>query len=69
MTEHTTKLGASLSEVHSPRPAIARILVERGVNGSVHVTSTLEEAETSVQLLDEAMEALDGQRLPPETAA
>lgn len=63
---HSYKHGMSLSEIHSPRPAVARVLIERSINGDLHISSTLSDGETTVQILDEAMEAIDGQRLPPD---
>jgi len=66
MSRHSYKHGMSLAEISSPRPATARVLVERGVNGDLHISSTLGGEEETVQMLDEAMEAIDGQRLPPD---
>lgn len=63
---NTKKFGMSLAEISSPRPATKRILIEVGVDGSISVSSTLPDAETTVQLLDEAMESVDGKRLPPD---
>ena len=53
------------TSVNSMTPAVARIMVSRKVDGSLDIQSTLE-PEESVQLLDEAMEEIDGQRLPPD---
>ena len=47
-------------------PATARVVVSRKVDGSLDIQSTLEEEDT-INLLDEAMEAIDGQRLPPDS--
>jgi hypothetical protein len=68
-TIHTYKDGLSLAQVSSPRPASARILIERSVNGEVHISSTLANEEETIQFLDEAMECIDGQCLPPDTTS
>ena len=56
----------SLSEVPSPRPATARVLIERRVDGQFELRSTLSPEET-IEVLDGAMESIDGQRLPPDS--
>jgi hypothetical protein len=61
-----TVFGADLSSLGTPVPATARILVELKVGGKVHITSTLEDEKTTIDLLDKAMEAIDGPRLPVE---
>jgi hypothetical protein len=65
---HAYKDHMSLAEVSSPRPATARVLVERTLGGTLIISSTLDSEESTIQMLDEAMEAIDGQRLPPTGA-
>jgi hypothetical protein len=65
MTTKTFNL--TLSQIHSARPATKRVLVEISVSGDVHISSTTEEEDT-INILDKAMEAIDGQRLPPTDA-
>ena len=62
---HVKRFKEPLTAIQSNHPATARVLVEVRVNGEFLITSTLGEPET-VDLLDKAMEAIDGQRLPPE---
>jgi hypothetical protein len=63
----TKSFNHTLSEIHSSQPATQRVLGEVSINGDIHVSSTTETAET-IELLDKAMEACDGQRLPPDSA-
>jgi hypothetical protein len=49
------------------KPATARVLLELGVDGKWDISSTLKQEET-IEALDQAMESIDGQRLPPDNA-
>jgi hypothetical protein len=49
------------------KPATARVLLEKGVDGKWDLSSTLKPEET-IEALDQAMESIDGQRLPPDNA-
>lgn len=46
------------------QPATARVLVWRDISGQLHLRSTVDEKET-IDILDGAMESIDGQRFPP----
>lgn len=63
---HGYRDNMSLSQISSFWPATKRILVEVGTSGELRISSTLESEEDTIQLLDEAMEAIDGQRMPPD---
>jgi hypothetical protein len=63
MTTKTFNL--SRAQVSSQRPATLRVLLEVDVSGTLHISSTTEEEKT-IEVLDRAMEAIDGQRLPPD---
>lgn len=60
------KFNVHISELTSPNPAVQRILIEVGVgDNAVRITSTTDEKDT-IDILDAAMEAIDGKRLPSE---
>ena len=46
-------------------PAVARVVVSLKVDGSYEIDSTTGKEET-IDMLDKALECIDGQRLPPE---
>jgi hypothetical protein len=60
----TKTFNMTLSQIHSARPATQRVLIEVSPNGDIHISSTIG-ADNTVKLLDQAMEGIDGQRLPP----
>lgn len=64
MQQYDKRFNMSLAEVPSPRPATNRILLESTIDGRILIHSTLTPEET-IEALDGAMEAIDGQRLPP----
>jgi hypothetical protein len=61
--EADTIFNVGLAGVPSHRPAVERILVERRINGALIITCSHGQ-DAGMKLLDEAMEAIDGQRVP-----
>lgn len=54
----------NLTAVNATTPAVSRVMVSVGVDGTLHIDSTEDESET-IDILDRAMEAIDGHRVPP----